>query len=148
MFRLISHSVEQTEAAGEILGKRLGPGSVLAFFGGMGMGKTALTRGIVRGLGSTDAVSSPTFAIVNEYKGKDGPIHHFDMYRITSPEDLESTGYYDYLDGKGILIVEWSENVVEELPEGTIAVTVEKGDGENDRIITVELLSQRNGVEG
>ena len=143
MFQLISHSVEQTEAAGEALGKRLGPGGVIAFFGGMGMGKTVLTSGIVRGLGSRDAVSSPTFAIVNEYIGKNGPIHHFDMYRITSPEDLESTGYYDYLDGKSNLIVEWSENVAEELPRESIAVTIAKGEQENDRVITVELLSQK-----
>ncbi len=143
MFRLISHSVAQTEAAGETLGKRLKNGSVLAFFGGMGVGKTALTRGIVRGLGSADPVSSPTFSIVNTYKGKEGNIHHFDMYRITSPEDLESTGYYDYLDGKSILLIEWSENVEDELPKDAIAVTLEKGDGDTDRVITVGLLSQR-----
>lgn len=142
MFRMVSHSVAQTEAAGEVLGKRLGEGGVIAFFGGMGMGKTVLTRGIVRGLGSEDPVTSPTFAIVNEYTGKNGAIRHFDMYRITSPDDLESTGYYDFLKEKGNLIIEWSENVVSELPDNAIAVTVEKGETETDRIITVGLLSE------
>lgn len=145
MFRMISHSAAQTEAAGEALGKRLGPGGTIALFGGMGMGKTVLTRGIVRGLGSADAVSSPTFAIVNVYQGKNAPIYHFDMYRITSPEDLESTGYHDYADGKANFIIEWSENVVSELPPDAVAVTIDRGENENDRVLTVGLLSEKKG---
>lgn len=147
MFKLVSHSVEQTEAAGEVIGKRLGAGGVIALFGGMGAGKTALTRGICRGLGSSDAVSSPTFAIVNEYSGK-RKIYHFDMYRITGEEDLESTGYYDYLDGESNLIIEWSENVRECLPEDAVCIVMERGDGENERVITMSMLSEKEEDKG
>ena len=143
MFKLISHSPQQTESAGEVLGKRMNNGGVLALFGPMGMGKTVLTRGIVRGLGSLDSVSSPTFAIVNVYTGKDGlSIRHFDMYRIKGPDDLESTGYYDYLSDGGVMIIEWSENVVSELPDDTVCVVMERGESENERIISVGMLGE------
>lgn len=144
MIKLTSHSPQQTEAAGEVIGKRLKEGDVVALFGAMGMGKTAITRGICKGLGSTDAVSSPTFAIVNEYKGM-RKIYHFDMYRIQSEEDLESTGFYEYLDGESNLIIEWSENIVEDIPDDAVYIRIEKGENENDRVISVGIMKEYGG---
>lgn len=144
MIKLTSHSPQQTEAAGEVIGKRLKEGDVVALFGGMGMGKTAITRGICRGLGSSDAVSSPTFAIVNEYKGA-RRIYHFDMYRIQGEEDLESTGFYEYLDGDSNLIIEWSENIVSEIPDDAVYILMEKGEKENDRVISVGVMKEYGG---
>ncbi len=131
-----SHSVAQTEAVGKALAKELQPGDLLAFTGGMGAGKTAFVRGLAKGLGVRGEVSSPTYAIVNEYRGNP-TLYHFDMYRIGSEEDLYTTGFYDYLDsGKNILAVEWSENITDYLPENTIwvAITVES---DSDRLIQV-----------
>lgn len=132
----ISHSYEDTLKIGEGLAKSLKGTEVIALFGGLGMGKTALTTGIARGLGSSDSVSSPTFALVNEYHGKYN-VYHFDMYRISSWDDLYSIGFFDYLD-TGVLVIEWSENIENALPPEYIRVTMEKGNGENERIITVE----------
>lgn len=132
----ISHSYEDTLKIGEGLAESLKGTEVIALFGGLGMGKTALTTGIARGLGSSDSVSSPTFALVNEYHGKYN-VYHFDMYRISSWDDLYSIGFFDYLD-TGVLVIEWSENIENALPAEYIRVTMEKGDDENERIITVE----------
>lgn len=132
----ISHSYEDTLKIGEGLAESLKGTEVIALFGGLGMGKTALTTGIARGLGSSDSVSSPTFALVNEYHGKYN-VYHFDMYRISSWDDLYSIGFFDYLD-TGVLVIEWSENIENALPPEYIRVTMEKGNGENERIITVE----------
>lgn len=102
----ISHSYEDTLKIGESLAENLKGTEVIALFGGLGMGKTALTTGIAKGLGSNDSVSSPTFALVNEYHGKCN-VYHFDMYRISSWDDLYSIGFFDYLD-TGVLVIEWS----------------------------------------
>ncbi|MDO4847340.1 MAG: tRNA (adenosine(37)-N6)-threonylcarbamoyltransferase complex ATPase subunit type 1 TsaE [Clostridiaceae bacterium] len=130
-------SYEKTVALGERLGKKLKGGDVVAFFGSLGMGKTAFTTGIARGMGLDDAVSSPTFAIVNVY-GKNSQLCHFDMYRVDSWEDLYSTGFFDYLDMGSVLAVEWSENIENALPENAIRITIEKGEGDNDRVIKIE----------
>jgi len=130
-------SYEKTVALGERLGKKLKGGDVVAFFGSLGMGKTAFTTGIARGMGLDDAVSSPTFAIVNVY-GKNSQLCHFDMYRVDSWEDLYSTGFFDYLDMGSVLAVEWSENIENALPENVIRITIEKGEGDNDRVIKIE----------
>ena len=106
-------------------------------YGGMGMGKTAITHGILKGLGNTSEVYSPTFALVNDYGGNP-QVYHFDMFRITSWDDLYSTGFFDYLDGNSILIIEWSENIENALPEEAIRITFERGDNDNSRIITVD----------
>ena len=116
-----SRSPEETEELGRRLAQRLQGGEVIALFGGMGRGKTAFTRGLAAGLGSRDPVSSPTFALVQEYAGR-LPLYHFDMYRIESWDDLYSTGFFDYLDSGAILAVEWSENVEAALPPHTICV--------------------------
>ena len=130
----VSHSVLETEKFAEDFAKDLKPGTVLAFFGGMGMGKTAFTRGLARGLGITAQVQSPTFAIVNDY----GKLAHFDMYRIESWDDLMTTGFFDYIDQGYILSVEWSENIENALPDDAVKITISQGKGENDRIIEIE----------
>ena len=114
-----SESVTMTEEYGKQLANELNGGTVLALFGGMGMGKTALVRGIAAGMGLLAEVSSPTFALVHDYGGHP-PLVHFDMYRVTGWEDLYSTGFFDYLDAGAILVVEWSENIVSALPEDAI----------------------------
>lgn len=139
MTRLISNSVDDTEDIGKLIGKKLNGNEVIALYGGLGAGKTALTRGIVSGLGMEDCVSSPTFSIVNEYIG-DTSVYHFDMYRIDSWDDLYSTGFYDYIDN-GILIIEWSENIEAVLPDDHIKISISYADKENSRIIEVEGLN-------
>ena len=114
-----SNSVKMTEDFGAQLASELSAGTVVALFGGMGMGKTALVRGIAAGLHLSAEVSSPTFALVHDYGGNP-PLVHFDMFRVSGWEDLYSTGYFDYLDAGAILVVEWSENIVSALPENAI----------------------------
>ena len=132
----LSHSPEETEQLGEQLGRTLRPGSVVAYRGDLGMGKTAFTRGLARGLGCTCRVTSPTFTIVNEYSGA-LPLFHFDMYRLESSDDLFDIGWEDYLSRGGVCAVEWSERVEDALPDDTLWVSIARGNGENDRIITV-----------
>lgn len=131
-----SHSESDTEDLARRLAPRIAPGTVLAFTGGMGMGKTAFTRGFARGLGLGDCVSSPTFALVNDYGGSPR-LCHFDMYRVHSWDDLYSTGFFDYLDGETILLIEWSENIENALPENTVRIDISPGEGESDRRIVI-----------
>ena len=132
----ITHSPAETEAVGVALGKVLRGGTVLAYEGDLGAGKTAFTRGLARGLGATDMVTSPTYTIVNEYLSGRLPLFHFDMYRLRSAEDLFDIGWDDYLDRGGICAVEWSENVCEAM-EDAICVRIEKL-GEDSRRILIE----------
>jgi len=135
--QFLSHSAQETESIGEALAKELRPGDVLAFTGSLGMGKTAFTRGLARGLGCRGRVTSPTFTIVNEYEGKT-PLFHFDMYRLGSSEELFDIGWDDYLARGGVCAVEWSERVSDALPEDTIYVDIARTDGHEDwRTITV-----------
>lgn len=136
MIRFTSHSPKETENFAYELSKKLRAGDVLAFRGGLGAGKTAFVRGLAKGLSPDAQVSSPTFALVNDYGG-DIPLYHFDMYRITSMDDLYSTGFFDYLDMGGILAIEWSENVEFALPPDTITVSIEpKSDKERNITVT------------
>lgn len=133
-----SNSVEQTVSIGKCLGEKLRKGNVVAYFGPMGMGKTAFTHGLAEGLGiDPKIVSSPTFALVHEYRGKSNTLYHFDMYRISTWDDLYSTGYFDYLDASEILAVEWSENIENALPEDCIKVVFTPGINENERNIEI-----------
>lgn len=132
----MSHSPEETEHIGEMLGKRLSGGTVLALRGGLGMGKTAFTRGLARGLGYTGRVTSPTFTIVNEYDGAT-PLFHFDLYRLDGEDDLFDIGWDDYLARGGVCAVEWSERIDSALPPDTLTVSIARGENDNDRIITV-----------
>ena len=131
-----SESVAMTEEYGRQLAKELSSGTVVAFYGGMGMGKTAMVRGIADGLGLDAEVSSPTFALVHHYGGNP-PLVHFDMYRVTGWDDLYSTGFFDYLDEGAILVVEWSENIEAALPEQTVRIRIEKVD-DSTRLIKRE----------
>ena len=133
----ITHSPAETEELGCRLGRTLGPGAVVAYFGGLGMGKTAFTRGLARGLGCRGRVTSPTFTIVNEYDGPT-PLFHFDMYRLADADALFDIGWEDYLDRGGVCAVEWSKNVAEALPEDTVWVDIRRLEGEdNGRRITI-----------
>ena len=126
----ITNSPAETEAIGAALGKILTPGTVIAYRGDLGAGKTAFTRGLARGLGCTELVTSPTYTIVNEYLGGRIPLFHFDMYRLASSDDLWDIGWDDYLDRGGICAVEWSENV-----EDAIRITIHKTGTESRRIV-------------
>ena len=132
-----SASAAETESFASELAKKISGGTVVALYGGLGMGKTAFTRGFARGLGNDSYVSSPTFALVNDYGGNP-PLVHFDMYKVESWDDLYSSGFFDYYDMGAILCTEWSENIENALPENTVRVRIEKGKNENERIITVE----------
>ena len=135
--QFVSHSAEETERFGEALAQELRAGDVLAFTGSLGMGKTAFTRGLARGLGCRGRVTSPTFTSVNEYEGKT-PLFHFDMYRLGSSDELFDIGWDDYLARGGVCAVEWSERVSDALPGDTIFVDIARGEeGENTRVITV-----------
>ena len=129
----ITNSPKQTEKVGEALGKVLQPGTVLAYEGDLGAGKTAFTRGLARGLGATEQVTSPTYTIVNEYLSGRIPLFHFDMYRLESSDDLWDIGWEDYLDRGGVCAVEWSENVADAM-EGAIRVSIEKLSDEERKI--------------
>ena len=132
----LTNSPEETEKVGAALGKILNPGTVLAYRGDLGAGKTAFTRGLARGLGYNEPVTSPTYTIVNEYLGGRLPLFHFDMYRLASSDDLWDIGWEDYLDRNGVCAVEWSENVEDAL-ENAILVTIHKT-GETSRRIEIE----------
>ena len=132
----ITNCPEQTEAVGEALGKILHSGTIVAYQGDLGAGKTAFTRGLARGLGASEAVTSPTYTIVNEYLSGRIPLFHFDMYRLSCADDLWDIGWEDYLERGGVCAVEWSENVTEAM-ENAIFVRLEKT-GDSSRRITIE----------
>ena len=132
----LTNSPMETEAVGERLAKILTPGAVIAYCGDLGAGKTAFTRGLAKGLGCTDMVTSPTYTIVNEYLSGRMPLFHFDMYRLASSDDLWDIGWEDYLERGGVCAVEWSENVTDAM-ENAIWVRIEKT-GEESRRITIE----------
>ena len=131
-----TYSPAETEAVGAALAKALRPGTVLAYRGDLGAGKTAFTRGLAKGLGCGDLVTSPTYTIVNEYLSGRMPLFHFDMYRLASSDDLWDIGWEDYLERGGVCAVEWSENV-DDAMENAVYVTIEKL-GEDSRRITIE----------
>ena len=132
----ITNFPAETEAIGAALGKIINPGTVIAYRGDLGAGKTAFTRGLAKGLGCTEIVTSPTYTIVNEYLGGRIPLFHFDMYRLRSSDDLFDIGWEDYLERGGVCAVEWSENV-DDAMEDAVYITIEKL-GEESRKITVE----------
>ena len=136
--KILTHTPEQTERLGEKLAPLLQPGDVIAYYGGLGAGKTAFTRGVAAGLGVQERVTSPTYTIVNEYLSGRMPLFHFDMYRLSSSDELFDIGWEDYLARGGVCAVEWSENVEDAL-EGAIRITIEKdADDPDGRSITVE----------
>ena len=135
----ISCREADTEALGQRLGAVLSAGSVVAYRGGLGMGKTAFTRGLAAGLGYKGRVTSPTFTIVNEYEGGRIPLFHFDMYRLADEDALFDIGWEDYLDRGGVCAVEWSEQAAEAMPPNTVYVTIARHpELESGRMITIE----------
>ncbi len=132
----ISDSPDCTKKIAVDLATTLNGGEVIAFYGDLGMGKTCFTTGLAEGLGFTGEVSSPTFAIINEYLGGRLNLYHFDMYRVTGWDDLYSTGYFEYMESGGVLAVEWSENIESALPDDVIRVTIKRLD-ETKREITI-----------
>ncbi|MCC8182306.1 MAG: tRNA (adenosine(37)-N6)-threonylcarbamoyltransferase complex ATPase subunit type 1 TsaE [Clostridiales bacterium] len=137
-----TYAPEETESLGERLGAQVGPGTVIAFTGDLGAGKTAFTRGLARGLGIRGRVTSPTFTIVDEHTGGRLPLFHFDLYRLSSADDLFDIGWEDYLARNGVCAVEWSEVASELWDETTLRVDIRRGTQDNERTITIE------GAEG
>lgn len=134
----LTRSEEETEALGRRLGEKLTPGSLVAYTGDLGAGKTAFTRGLARGLGVTERVTSPTFNIVNEYEGGRLPLFHFDLYRLGGEEELFDIGWEDYLTRGGVCAVEWSENAEGVLEEPCIRVEIRRGDRDDQRMIEIK----------
>ena len=141
----ITNAPEETEALGAQLGALLKPGTVLAYTGDLGAGKTAFTRGLARGLGICEQVTSPTFTLVNEYETGRIPLFHFDMYRLGSSDELFGIGWDDYLVRGGVCAVEWSENVEDALDEETIWIEIRRGEQENQREITISNAPKLDG---
>ena len=133
-----SASEQETEALGEALVSRLSPGAVVAFTGDLGAGKTAFVRGMARGLGITQRVTSPTFTIVNDYEGGRLPLFHFDLYRLGSSDELFDIGWEDFLRRGGICAVEWSENVTDALEPDTVFIDIRRGETPDSRVITIK----------
>lgn len=136
MKKYITSIPQETEKIGFQMAKELKGGEVIAFRGGLGVGKTCFTRGLASGLGFTGEVTSPTFALIQEYRGGRLDLFHFDMYRISSWEELYSTGFFDYLEDGGVIAAEWSENIENALPENTIFVEI-SSISENERQIKI-----------
>ena len=132
----ISNSAAETRAFASVLSKKLCAGTVIAFCGDLGSGKTCFTHGLCEGLEFKGEVSSPTFSIVNVYEGGRMPLYHFDMYRVSGWDDLESTGFFEYIDrADGITVVEWSENVHSALPSDTVFIDIKKIDDNKRRFL-------------
>ncbi len=133
-----SFSTEETYALGKKLGEEAKPGAVYCLSGDLGVGKTVFTKGFAVGLGVTDTVNSPTFTIVQEYKGR-LPFYHFDVYRIEEPEEMEEIGYEDYFYGDGACMIEWAELIEELIPADAVKVCISKDlqKGTEYRLITV-----------
>lgn len=128
----VTHSPEETIALAQKIGEKLRPGDVIAYRGDLGAGKTTFTRGLALGMGLPDLVTSPTFALVHDYGGR---LIHFDMYRITDPLELETTGFYDYPQDECVFAIEWSENIQDALPSHTIRITIVSTGDEERQII-------------
>jgi len=132
-----TNSVAETEQLGRQLGEKLAPGTVIAYTGDLGAGKTAFTRGLALGLGIATQVTSPTFTIVNEYEGGRLPLFHFDMYRLGSSDELFDIGWEDYLARGGVCAVEWSENVDDAMENGCVRVDIRRGETDDQRLISI-----------
>lgn len=137
MIKVQTNSPEETIEFAKKIGGLLHGGDVVAYRGGLGAGKTTFTRGLAVGMGLPDEVSSPTFALVNEYRGENVTMYHFDMYRIMNAEALETTGFYDYMSEDSVIVCEWTENIEGCLPKNSVNITIEHL-GDDKREITVE----------
>ncbi|MDE7120967.1 MAG: tRNA (adenosine(37)-N6)-threonylcarbamoyltransferase complex ATPase subunit type 1 TsaE [Oscillospiraceae bacterium] len=143
----VTNSPEESISLAHSLGKILRAGDVIAYSGDLGAGKTTFTRGLASGMGLPDLVTSPTFSLVHVYGRPPLQLCHFDMYRITDPEELETTGYYDYLPEESVFVIEWSENILSALPGHLIRIRIETL-GEESRRIILELPEITENKEG
>ena len=136
-----THSVAQTQALARRLSERLGPGAFYALSGDLGAGKTAFVAGLCAGLGIRAAVSSPTFAIANEYRdaASGRRLVHLDLYRLSGPEELDSIGWDDYLDSGDAMAVEWPERAGAELPAAAVSIRIRRGPGGGDRTFEIDV---------
>jgi tRNA threonylcarbamoyladenosine biosynthesis protein TsaE len=132
-----TRSEEETIALGEAFAAGLRAGDVVALYGTLGTGKTRFIKGVCRGLGAGEHVTSPTFTIVNEYRGGAVPIYHFDLYRLKDVRELREIGFDEYLDGDGVCLLEWAERVREFLPARRFDVTLAFGPDERTRSVTI-----------
>lgn len=135
--RIVTRSEEETLKIGARIGEKLNPGDVISLNGELGAGKTYITKGIAKGLGVEDYITSPTFIIVNEYEGRI-PLYHFDVYRINDIDEMYEIGFDEYLYGNGVCIVEWGKIVEELLPEYVIKIDIIKIDDNTREIIINE----------
>ena len=133
-----SKNARDTQNIAKNLAKTLSGGEVILLNGDLGAGKTTFTKGLVKGLGGKKTVVSPTFTIMHSYDDTRIPVYHFDMYRIDTWDDLYSTGFFDYLESDGVLVIEWSENIENCLPDNCLRIRISKNNNENERIITLE----------
>jgi tRNA threonylcarbamoyladenosine biosynthesis protein TsaE len=140
--RYLSKSEQQTYEIGRAFAKQLQANDVVALFGDLGAGKTWFTKGMAKGMGIDDYVTSPTFALLNEYPGKI-PLYHFDMYRITDADGLSDIGFYDYLEQGGVCVIEWSENILPFLPESYYRVEIKPAKADNQRVIAIEKIEEK-----
>jgi tRNA threonylcarbamoyladenosine biosynthesis protein TsaE len=140
MERFVTHNEDETIESGRAFAQRLGAGSVIALFGDLGSGKTRFAKGISRGLGLNENVTSPTFTIVNEHIGGKYPLYHFDFYRLRSVAELEEIGFDEYVFGTGICVLEWADMIQEKLPLKRFDVHFFLGQNEQERIITITEL--------
>lgn len=140
MSKFVSKSEKDTAEFASRVAKKLKSGDFIAFFGGMGMGKTTFTRHLAKALEYSGEASSPTFAIINEYRGGRLDIYHFDMYRIETFDDLYSTNFFEYTEMGGVVVCEWSENIENVLPENHIEITISGTDESDTRIFEIKGL--------
>jgi len=140
MREIITAGPAETEKAGQWLAAFLKNGDIIAYRGGLGMGKTTFIRHLAKALGFEGEASSPTFAIINEYIGGKLPVYHFDMYRIETFDDLYSTDFFGYCEKGGVVVCEWSENIENVIPENHIKITISGGENETTRIFEIEGL--------
>ena len=138
MTKFVSNSENDTKIIAEKIAEKLKPNDFIAFFGGMGIGKTTFTRHLAKALGYEGEASSPTFAIINEYNGGRLSLYHFDMYRIETFDDLYSTNFFEYCEMGGVVVCEWSENIENVIPKDHIAITISQGENETSRIFEIE----------
>lgn len=137
MLKYITEDVEETSRIGEQLGKLLNTGNIICLSGDLGAGKTAFTKGIAKGLGVEDYVTSPTYTIINEYQGR-LPLYHFDVYRLNDVEEMYELGYEEYFFGDGVVVLEWADIVMDIIPRERLWITILNTSGDNSREIIME----------
>ena len=138
MEKIYLKNTEDTLALGKRIAEGLAPGNVLALVGPLGAGKTTLAQAIARGLGVTERMASPTFTIVQEYETGRLPLYHFDVYRVSDPDELFEIGFDEYLHAGGVCLIEWADLIEDILPENTVWIKLDYAEGEDERVCVIE----------